>query len=359
MKCIFGVLLFFLFISCGTESGLQTIEVGEDFQPYFELFEAEGKARGLENLFSDQGIKIQFGDPDVLVFGDPEFTAGYCDLVSSPPIVNINKSLWDILNERNKEFIILHELGHCVLKRQHITDLLPNKEMKSIMTSGDFENIEGNKVLNYSGFRKQYYLDELFDASVDSPQWAKRINSYNEIADEIKQSIEELRFQEIDNKWLPDFDNCLSGKFIDSILLIKNICSEPKAIYNSIESFTDTNFEIEIELKILGDGQVNLKWGGSNEQNQMQLGIEKDGSIKFGFADVTQGVFALIRAKNWIPNIRNVINVIKKNNIYYLFVNGEFFYENDFYTLKENSVGIELETENSIEISALNVYKFE
>jgi hypothetical protein len=60
-----------------------------------------------------------------------------------------------------KEVLLFHELGHCVLDRDHRNDFLPNTEQASVM----------NQVLphpvTYTG-NTQYYLQELFTVGLGS-----------------------------------------------------------------------------------------------------------------------------------------------------------------------------------------------
>ncbi|MEM6320767.1 MAG: hypothetical protein AAF960_24080 [Bacteroidota bacterium] len=355
MKYTNLVLLLLCLLACGKDAETPSVNIGEPFRPYFDLFEEEAKRRGVEDIFAETGITIQFGDPSDLQFGNSEFIAGYCDIVSSPPIVNINESIWEILSERNKEIVIFHELGHCAFERQHLNELLPNGELKSMMVGGDFDNEAGNKIINYSGFRRSYYLDELFNEATSAPAWANRTPVYEEITNSAKVLIETLNFEEANNKWLPNSTDCLNGLLENDALAIENTCAELQELTNTIDDFTDSNFELEVALELLKEGRVNLTWGGAN--NGMQVGIDKTGLIRWQSSE--GDFFALIQASDWRTDGKNVINIVRKNNRYFLYTNDTFLYENDFYELAENSIGVEIETENMVKISKLNIYRFD
>ena len=69
-----------------------------------------------ENLYniSASNIAIFF---DVM----EETTGGIC---SGRGVIKINKELWfDITSDAKKEALIFHELGHCLLGRDHVDDL--------------------------------------------------------------------------------------------------------------------------------------------------------------------------------------------------------------------------------------------
>jgi hypothetical protein len=63
-----------------------------------------------------------------------------------------------------KEYIVFHELGHCVLNRPHTEDSFSNGVCSSIMRSGN-----GGCYDYYNRFTRQYYVDELFEVEAISP----------------------------------------------------------------------------------------------------------------------------------------------------------------------------------------------
>jgi len=97
--------------------------------------------------------------------------------------IKISKSsvCWIRESEQNREALVFHELGHCLLDRDHKDDLFPSGAPKSIMTTalngpyqpcvyviGD-DATECNRTV-----RRTYYLNELFDdLLVEVPSWAK------------------------------------------------------------------------------------------------------------------------------------------------------------------------------------------
>jgi hypothetical protein len=69
--------------------------------------------------------------------------------------VQILKSYWDNLNDNDKELLMYHELGHCLLNREHNEIILSDGSPKSIMRSHLIEGF-------YTDVSKPYYLLELF-----------------------------------------------------------------------------------------------------------------------------------------------------------------------------------------------------
>jgi len=72
--------------------------------------------------------------------------------------VKIDKSLWENLNEKEKELLINHELGHCALDRRHNDDTHENVPI-SLMNTYHIGN-------NYGKYTKAYLI-ELFTKNTD------------------------------------------------------------------------------------------------------------------------------------------------------------------------------------------------
>ncbi len=192
MKCQFGhkyemnnmgglnriIFIFYAFIIsfslAGCEHGFEPIyDVLEDLQIHIDTFLEEAAIRGHE--FTINNLIIEY---------DPELAFSTCGLCNShsksnniQKVIKINPSCTITYNEQI-EALVFHELGHCFLGRQHNSDLLPNGDPKSIMTPGNFNLYApciyqiGEEDCNFT-FKRDYYLDELFNESTPVPDWAK------------------------------------------------------------------------------------------------------------------------------------------------------------------------------------------
>lgn len=125
-----------------------------EIRPLITKFEYEAHKRG---LFIIVDVDIFLGNYKTS-FYDPNKKSIFIDTTGE----NYKKT---------KEELIMHELGHAVLKRDHDFSKLPNLCYKSVM--GNFSNTM------YSGwslpevyFREEYYYDELFDQSTIAPKWS-------------------------------------------------------------------------------------------------------------------------------------------------------------------------------------------
>lgn len=172
-----------LFISCaftvcfslaGCKQGFAPIyDVAEDLQIHVDAFLEEGATRGHE--LSINNLIVEY---------DPELAFPTCGLCNShstsndiQKVVTINPNCTMTYNEQ-MECLLFHELGHCVLGREHDSDLLPNGDLKSIMTPRNVDLYApciyqiGEENCDFT-FKRGYYLDELFDQTTAVPEWAK------------------------------------------------------------------------------------------------------------------------------------------------------------------------------------------
>lgn len=58
---------------------------------------------------------------------------GVCHYASIVPVIEINRSYWKTASMWDRESLVFHELGHCLLQRKHRNDLLSDGCPVSIM----------------------------------------------------------------------------------------------------------------------------------------------------------------------------------------------------------------------------------
>jgi hypothetical protein len=80
---------------------------------------------------------------------------GVCTLGDGTPTITISKTQWDSLSEENKELLLFHEMGHCLLNRTHDNNESVARKWESIMLQWP------QKISDYSQ-NKDEYLKELF-----------------------------------------------------------------------------------------------------------------------------------------------------------------------------------------------------
>lgn len=158
-------------LGCGKKNDF-VYSVPDEFVPAVRKFITEAKARG-KNITID----------NLIIRYDASVATAFCansNVISSQndvqKIILVNPQIcWQ--NDAQLEALIFHELGHCILGRQHDNSLMPKGDPKTLMYSDDITLYSpcvysiGNPCdLSY---RRPYYIDELFNPSTPVPDWAK------------------------------------------------------------------------------------------------------------------------------------------------------------------------------------------
>lgn len=146
--------------------------VPAEVEPYIQSFRNEAQKRNF--TVSTANLIVTFGAIQ------REDVCGQCLLESGKTpriILRSDGYCWKNANENERECLIFHELGHCLLNRAHKMDLFPNGSFVSLMNPGD--------VTVYASCRypiddecdkrprRSYYIDELFDPATPTPAWGK------------------------------------------------------------------------------------------------------------------------------------------------------------------------------------------
>jgi len=170
LSCIFLIGSFLA--GCG--HGFEPIyDVAEDLQVHVDRFREEAAVRAYELTINNLIIEY-----DAAL---PPSTCGICNSHSRSndiqKVIRINPQCPITYNEQI-EALVFHELGHCLLGREHDLDLLPNGDPRSIMTPNNLNLYApcvyqiGEENCDFT-FKRGYYLDELFNESTPVPDWAK------------------------------------------------------------------------------------------------------------------------------------------------------------------------------------------
>ncbi|MDH3649349.1 MAG: hypothetical protein OEQ53_06675 [Saprospiraceae bacterium] len=280
-----SLLTLLLCVACTKEETVTKFDVNipPAVQPYIDLFLSEAAARDRAIDLSDFGLDITFQQD---LEGD---LAAYC---SQGEIV-ISQQSWDARSDNKREAMIFHELGHCILHREHLNAFLPNDEWFSIMR-GDPLPAGRTSSINYSGVRRQYYIDELFNTRTPEPSWVHLREEYA----------------------LPEGSR-------DTVLHRSN----SGGFTHSLSLPDSGDFEIEVLIDIQNSStDVGLAWGGDQIQDEIVVHYNADKTfvINAGLADQSiifqRDDFALLE------DTINLISMRKRNDKYYIFVNHKFVY---------------------------------
>lgn len=231
-KCCLPLILFCL-LSCNTdepETSRSEFNIDDELKPYVTSFYEEAEARNIllsKNLDATLSTEV-----DICGLGSPFGVTGTSNRPGSPGIaIKADDACWTNGNYESRERLVFHELGHALLDKLHINEVLENGHTKSIMCGGaDPPCGRQPSYLDCPEYR-EYYLDELFDQNTPPPLWSTR--SWNEKAD-ISSELDVLNPE----AW-QIFTECSAESFsveIDSVgldkpadygLRLSSACSEP------------------------------------------------------------------------------------------------------------------------------------
>ncbi len=128
----------------------EEVFVNEEFDYYFQRFETAAAERGLELDIEDLTAHISIIQEANV--------AGVCETAETGErTIRVDNVYWNNADEWEREFVIFHELGHCVLGRGHTDTQDTNGDCVSIMQSG----LSGCR-MPYNAQNREEYLDELF-----------------------------------------------------------------------------------------------------------------------------------------------------------------------------------------------------
>jgi len=153
-----SIKLFLLsLISLGIWScyGGNSVDVDPELREYVDRFNEEARTRGLNFEVRIEEIDIKLAE----IFSSG--VLGQC--VSNEDrndAIQIDQSYWKepTTTDLDKEFVVFHELGHCVLNRGHINAADIDGICSSIMYNGNSTNC----TLEYNAENREDLIDELF-----------------------------------------------------------------------------------------------------------------------------------------------------------------------------------------------------
>ena len=145
------IFLSVVLVGCGPTNPMYFSDA--EFLIYKIRFIEEASLRGIDIEFD---LPISFVDE----FNKPyEHSTGICYYVSKH--IKILKDTWEFLDENQRELLIFHELGHCLLNRIKHDNTLVDDKMRSIMHHHVVDMDNGH----YRNNRTEL-LDELFEGGI-------------------------------------------------------------------------------------------------------------------------------------------------------------------------------------------------
>ena len=135
-----------------TNTNLEFANVDPALWPFYSAFESEALSRGFE--FDLNALRVSGKIEEI----HQENVAGSCRFGSNiDNAVTIDQTFWNRSSSLYKEFVVFHELGHCVLLRDHDESTDAQGRCLSIMRSGTTQCTD-----SYSLQNRDRFIDELF-----------------------------------------------------------------------------------------------------------------------------------------------------------------------------------------------------
>ena len=342
-----SLILVVLLSACrrdGVDPGIY--EVPDIIEPYILSFEEEARKRGVELDITNLRVEFE-GD---LQGGE---AAGLCTFASASnptPHIRLDTTSFNWQNNLfHREILVFHELGHCILNRLHKDDYLPNGNIASIMRStGD--QVYGD-LLN--GFKRDYYLDELFDEGTTLPDWAQNPPSFNSASIGAGIFIDE--FINNTNAW-PLGNNANSRTAIQNGNFIFQSKSESSAFFITKTVLIDTekDFEIEARIRITdGDRPAMVQWGGNDGSDLYFFGFNKGGSILAG--NWQEGLVLGQESDLINPDDYNTLTIRKIGDFYHIYLNEEYQEVFQFEEFFGNKIAFYVGQQTTMEVDYLRI----
>ncbi|GAB4011962.1 hypothetical protein GCM10028808_26900 [Spirosoma migulaei] len=144
-----------------------------EVEPYLKSFRDEAAKRN--KVVSTANLIVTFGT--VLT----EDVCGQCILENGKTpriILNADDFCWKTASTNERECLVFHELGHCLLNRAHKTEKFTNGLYVSLMNP---DNVAVYATCRYpiggdecdKRDRRDYYINELFEPATPTPVWGK------------------------------------------------------------------------------------------------------------------------------------------------------------------------------------------
>ena len=137
-KIIITICFLFVF-SCERKTKIDPV-----LMPYMEMFLNEGIKRGVNVSIN---CSVEFGH--IKQAGKTEIKGGSVKVI-------INLAVWDNMGEEARELLIFHELGHAVLKRNHLDKIMEGCCVSIMDFAAPINCLKCYKE------KRTDYLDELF-----------------------------------------------------------------------------------------------------------------------------------------------------------------------------------------------------
>lgn len=311
---------------------MKVYQVPDEIQPYLSTFIIEAHKRGHRLIIDDLIVSYERN-----LFTAGIHAAGICRTKHGhTPIIYIDTTSLNWKNsDESREQLVFHEFGHCILGRSHTKDTLQNGAPASIMKPSG-ETLYGS-VMSY--FKREYYLNELFNPGTDRPSWAQTAES------------DARKFELGDTIFYENFqiDSLIDSVRTDSLLMQDSVYSKiwslgenfasNRRILNSkyeLESYKKGTYFVPINLELPADSSFEIRivftfhgvsrgsftwyWGGRSVKDVFAFVVNRNGDINIG--QISKGVLMTRYKTPFFLNKPNEMVIRRHRQNYLFYMNG-------------------------------------
>lgn len=317
-----AIYVVLLFTSCNNENEYR---VEGEFEEYVVRFENEASERNLTLNLHNDGLIIEFADLK-------DNQAGLCHY-ENPIRIEIDRTYWQAISPTKgadymKENLLFHELGHGILKRDHLNTTLENDDWKSIMCGGDkVDNRPWN--INYRGLRRDYYVDELFNESTSVPDFSSmqlRVDTSGYIQQKYLSFDTE---KNADSGWSMSDNVNYSISIDNKKLKFQSKIDYPYFIFteSSVDVLSDFSFQVEIQCQPLNTtDQYGIIFGLNNSSENIEYFSINNSQKMYTGNRLWYSYYTELNKSVIKSGESNKLFVFKKGTMLYYFINDVYVY---------------------------------
>ncbi len=348
------IILYILLIGviCIASCKSDWYNIPDSVEPYVETFDEYAQQRGLDYDFEELGLIIEFSNLG-------EDTAARCNY-EDPIRIELDEETWTAANEDDREAIMMRYMALGFLNRQNTNTVFPNGEWTSLMRGRPYgtENTMYH-TLNYYGFRKPYYVDELFDEKTQWPWWADNQTSYDSIYELESVPLLNEQFLGNENVW-EQTNMTLEAEVNNGEFRLQNSSNSSELALYDHGLEMEEDYKIECIIKIENSNSSDLSgliWGASDLNAYYFTGYDLQHNILISNSKENFNYFyAYVENENIADFLNyNKLTVVHLNDLVYVFLNENFVYLTDIHELYGASFGFKVGANSTLVVDRLTI----
>ncbi|MEA3447416.1 MAG: hypothetical protein U9Q98_03050 [Bacteroidota bacterium] len=330
--------------------------VPDKADPYVETFDEYAQQRGIEFDFEEIGLIIEFTSLG-------EDTVARCNY-EDPIRIEIDEDTWLQANEDRREAIVMRYMSLGFLNRQNTNAVFPNGEWTSLMRGTPYDvDKKMHHTLNYFGFRKPYYVDELFAEDRYWPWWADYQTSYDSIHALESVTLLNEQFLGDENVW-EQTNMTLEAEINNGEFKLQNSSNASEIVMYNHDFDIEDDFKMECIIKIENSNSSDLSgiiWGSFDYNTYYFTGYDLQHNVLISNSKENFNYYySYVENENIADFLSyNKITVVHLNDLVYVFLNENFVYLTDIHELYGDRFGFKVGANSTLVVDRLTIEHLE